>query len=224
MSNGIYIDVTNGANGIASFLFGKNYRVTNVTSPELDYDVDDDDDDDNDYDLSMKTTPSARLTEIVSYVPLFRLRYSLDVSTSSMEQMSKQWERAALRSLNENFRSNSIELSVSTSTAVTDLVSRQARDDAIYLALLFVIFFILVCICLTCQGNRHTSVGHLSLCGLMNFFLSSGATFGLLTLMKIVLIEPMALLVFVLASKTSIDNEHVRVHRLTNLLAMISFS
>lgn len=35
--SGIYLDSLTGANGISSFIFGKNYQVINVTSPEADY-------------------------------------------------------------------------------------------------------------------------------------------------------------------------------------------
>lgn len=195
LSTGIYIDSTDGANGISTFIFGKAYRTANVSAPEVDY-VDEEEEE-----AGMKTSPPAPMTEIVSYVSVFRLRYALNVTTTAMSQLAVQWEREVLRSLNDNFNSTVIDFSASTSTAISDLVSQQAREEGTFLVILFSVFFLFVCSSISIEGTRHTSVGYLSLFGIISFVLSSGATFGLLTVLKISIIEPMALLVFVVASK-----------------------
>jgi hypothetical protein len=69
------------------------------------------------------------------------------------------------------------------------------------MSLMILIFFVLYYFVLTIQGNSHTSVGYLPLCGILSIGLSTGATFGLLSLFQIQIIEPMALLVFIMISK-----------------------
>ena len=199
LSTGIYIDSTDGANGIASFIFGKNYRTANVSAPEVDYE--DDEEDEEGEESRSKTTTPAPMTEIVSYVPLFRLRYALNVSTKEMHQLAVRWEREVLRSLTEDYRTDLLEISASTSTAISDLVSQQAREEGTFLVILFSVFFLFVCASISLQGNARTSVGYLSLCGIVSFVFSSGATFGLLAVLRLSIIEPMALLLFVVASK-----------------------
>lgn len=190
-SRGIYTDSTDGANGISSFIFGKDFRVINVTEEEPDYEDEEEE--------PMKSTSAPRMKEIVSYVRLFRLRYALDVSTDELRRLAMAWERGVLKMLNEDFHSDLIEFSASTSTAISDLVSGLARKEGVFIGILFLIFFILICLFVSFQGDIHTSVGFLSLFGICNFFLSSGTTFGLLTLMKVEILEPMALIVFVIA-------------------------
>ena len=193
ITKGIYVDSMTGANGFASFIFGKSYQRMNVSSADADYD-------DGETQPSMPM-PEALLEEIVSYVPVFRLRYALNASTVEKNQLSVQWERQVLRYLNEEFQSNVIHISASTSTAISDVVTKQARDEAGYLGILFAVFILLVCVSISVQGNSHTSVGYLSLCGIVSLTLSSGATFGVLTVVGIEIIEPMALVVFIIASR-----------------------
>jgi hypothetical protein len=200
--SGIYFDSMTGANGIGSFIFGKDYQVINITSPEEDYDEDEDDDDTED----LTTTKVPSTIEIVSYVPIFRLRYALNVSNDELRHLSMHWEREILRYLNEKFQSTLINFSASTSTAVSDTVGKQARDEGPFITIMLLIFFIFAGFFISIQGNFHTSVGYLSLCGVINLALSSGATFGLLTILKFQIIEPMALIVFVIASKFEYQN------------------
>ena len=195
--SGMYFDSSTGANGISSFIFSKHFRTMNVTLPEADY-VDDEEEVEENVDITTTPPPSK---EIVYYVPIFRLRYSLNVSNDEMQHLSMQWEREALRYLNEIFQSKIITVSASSSTAISDAVSKQARDEGPFMAIMFLTFSIFVCFSISIQGNFHTSVGYLSLCGIISLALSSGATFGLLTVVRVQLIEPMALIVFVVASK-----------------------
>jgi phosphate starvation-inducible membrane PsiE len=196
--SGIYFDSLSGANGISSFIYSKHHQIANVTTPEVDYDEDEGEEEEEVEDSPKKP---ASLTEIVSYVPIFRLRYSLNVSNKEMLHLSMDWEREVLNHLNEKFQSTLINLSVSTSSAVADVVSKQAHDEGPYMAIMLLVFFIFVCFFISIQGNFHTSVGYLPLCGMISLALSSGATFGFLAVIRIQIIEPMALLVFVVASK-----------------------
>ncbi|CAF3642209.1 unnamed protein product [Rotaria sordida] len=201
-SDEIYIDSATGANGISSFIFGKNHQIINVTSPESDY-VDEEEEEKENLDL---TTPPS-LTEIISYVPIFRLRYSLNITTNEFHYLSTKWENEILHYLNEKFQSNLTYLSVSSSTAISDTVSKHARDEGPFTAIMLI------------QGNFHTSVGYLSLFGIISFILSSGATFGLISIFKIQIIEPMSLVVFAVAI---IDCMRVSIlcgeyHRIINL-------
>ncbi|CAF3528012.1 unnamed protein product [Rotaria sp. Silwood1] len=189
----IYFDSSTGANGISSFIFSKHHQFMNVTSPESDYV---DEEEEQEY---LDVTTQATLTEIISYVPIFRLRYSLNVTTNEMRYLSTIWENEVLRYLNEKFQSKLIYLSVSGSTSISDAVSKQARNEGPFIAIMLLIFFIFVCFFISIQGNFHTSVGYLSLCGIISLALSSGATFGLISIFKIQIIEPMALIVFVVA-------------------------
>jgi hypothetical protein len=205
--SGIYVDSFTGANGISSFIFGKNYQVINITLPENDYT-----DGENDETDVSETTTEAPLKEIISYVPLFRLRYSLNISTDEMRSLAMTWERESLRFLNEKFQSKLIILSASSSTAISDAVSKQARDEGVYMTIMLLIFFALVCLSISIEGNFHTSIGYLSLCGIISFTLSSGATFGILSVVRIEIIEPMALIVLVVASKFQFKKRNQNVH------------
>jgi hypothetical protein len=180
--SGIYVDSFTGANGISSFIFGKNYQVINITLPENDYT-----DGENDETDVSETTTEAPLKEIISYVPLFRLRYSLNISTDEMRSLAMSWERS-------------------------DAVSKQARDEGVYMTIMLLIFFALVCLSISIEGNFHTSIGYLSLCGIISFTLSSGATFGILSVVRIEIIEPMALIVLVVASKFQFKKRNQNVH------------
>jgi hypothetical protein len=202
--SGIYFDSMTGANGIGSFIFGKDYQVINITLPEEDYDEDEEQEDGDTEDLTTIKVPST--IEIVSYVPIFRLRYALNVSNDELRHLSMHWEREILRYLNEKFQSTLINFSASTSTAVSDTVGKQARDEGPFITIMLLIFFIFAGFFISIQGNFHTSVGYLSICGVINLALSSGATFGLLTILKFQIIEPMALIVFVIASKFEYQN------------------
>jgi hypothetical protein len=195
--SGIYFDSLTGANGISSFIFGKDHKISNVTAPDVDYE-EEEEEAEEDGDSTKKQTS---LTEIVSYVPIFRLRYTLNVSNDEMRHLSIHWEREVLHYLNEKFQSSSVSLSVSASTAIQDVVSKQARDEGPFMAIMVLVFLIFVCFFTSIQGNFHTSVAYLSLCGIISLALSSGATFGFLSLIKIQIIEPMALLVFIVTSK-----------------------
>ena len=192
--SGIYFDSLTGANGISSFIFGKHHKISNVSAPDVDYEDEEEEDGDS-------TEKETSLTEIVSYVPIFRLRYTLNVSNDEMRHLSIQWEREVSHYLNEKFQSSSVSLSVSASTAIQDVVSKQARDEGPFMAIMVLIFLIFVCFFTSIQGNFHTSVAYLSLCGIISLVLSSGATFGFLSIIKIQIIEPMALLVFIVTSK-----------------------
>ncbi|CAF3212379.1 unnamed protein product [Rotaria sp. Silwood2] len=197
-SHGIYFDSDTGANGLSSFIFSKHHKFINVTSPESDY-VDEEEIEGEEKEEHLDVTTPATLTEIISYVPIFRLRYSLNITTNEMRYLSTIWENEVLRYLNEKYQSKLIYLSVSSSTAISDTVSKQARDEGPFIAIMLLIFFIFVCFSISIQGNFHTSVGYLSFCGIMSLALSSGATFGLISIFRIQIIEPMSLVVFVVA-------------------------
>jgi hypothetical protein len=203
--SGIYFDSLTGANGISSFIFGKNYQVINTTLPEVDYD-DEEEEEENDV-----TTPRS-LREIVSYVPIFRIRYGLNVSNNEMRSLALNWEKEVLRYLNEKFQSKLITLFASTSTSINDAISKQANTEGPFMAIMLLIFFIFVCFFISIQGNFHTSVGYLSFCGIISLALSSGATFGILSLLRIPIIEPMALIVFVIASKLKLFSRIIEMN------------
>jgi hypothetical protein len=209
--SGYYSDTSSGANGIPGFMFGKNYHLINATPFTSDYD---EDEEDGEHD-NMKSTTEIPLEEIISYVPLFRLRYSLNTSTPEMRQLAIRWEREALRYINENYQSLLIDILPSTSTAITDTIANKAHEEGLYMSLMILIFFILSWFFLSIQGNSHTSVGYLPLCGIISIGLSTGATFGLLSLFRIQIIEPMAFLVFIVASKSR-NSTSIRVKKLTH--------
>lgn len=194
--DGIYFDSFTGANGIGPFIFGKVYQVKNVTLAQEDYDDESEGSEDE-----VPVTPE--VTEIISHVPIFRLRYSLNITTDEKRHLSMLWETEAMRYLNENFQSDLISLSVTSSTAISDTVSKQARDEGPFIAIMLLIFIIFACFFVSIQGNFHTSVGYLSIFGIISLILSSGATFGLLSLFQIEIIEPMALIVYVITSQFS---------------------
>jgi len=118
-----------------------------------------------------------------------------------MQQLAIQWERETLRYLNEEYQSTLIDLFPSTSIAIADTITKKAHEEGLYMSLMILIFLILYYLFLSIQGNFHTSVGYLPFCGIISIGLSTGATFGLLTLFRIQIIEPMALLVFVVIRK-----------------------
>ena len=194
---GYYFD-SSGASGVPGFMFGKNYHLTNATPLTSDYE--EDEEEDKEY-HNLKSTIETPLQEIISYVPLLRLRYSLNTSTSEMHQLAVRWEREALRYINENYQSSLINILPSTSTVLTDTIAKKAHEEGLYMSLMILIFFVLCWFFLSIQGNSHTSVGYLPLCGIISIGFSTGATFGLLSLLRIQIIEPMALLVFIVASK-----------------------
>jgi hypothetical protein len=192
--SGIYFDSLTGANGIASFIFGKDYQVINITSSGVDYDDEEEEEEEEESNVPVST-------EIISHIPIFRLRYSLNVSNDQMRSLSINWEREIIHYLNEKFQSKLINVFPSTSISITDSISKQAHHDGPFMAIMLLIFFIFVCFLISIQGNSHTSVGYLSICGIISLVLSSGATFGLLSIFRIQIIEPMTLLVCVIASK-----------------------
>ncbi|CAF3683305.1 unnamed protein product [Adineta steineri] len=195
--NGYYVHLPSGANGIPAFMFGKDYNLTNRKPITDDYE--DEDEQENDKHTTAKINIEQPLEKIISYVPVLRLRYTLNTSTPDMYQLAIRWEREALRFLNEEYKSMLIDILPSTSTAIKDTIMKKAHDEGLYMSLVIVIFFILVCFFLSIQGNTHTSVGYLPICGLFSIALSTGATFGILSLFRIQIIEPMALLVFIIA-------------------------
>ncbi|CAF0960618.1 unnamed protein product [Adineta ricciae] len=195
--SGYYFDTT-GANGIPEFMFGKDYRMTNATSSMVDYDEEEEEEEYNDQNHT-PTMHHATSEKIITYVPVFRLRYTMNTSTPERRQLAILWEREALRYLNQEYRSEILEILPSTSTAIADAIVEKAHGEGLYMSIMLLIFIILVCLCVTIQGNFHTSVGYLPLCGILSIALSTGATFGILSMCRIKIIEPMALLVFVVA-------------------------
>ena len=200
-----YFD-TSGANGIPGFMFGKDYQLTNATESQSEY-TDDEDEDDNDAAAATGEHVAANPVQIISHVSLLRLRYSLNTSTPEMRQLALQWEREVYRYLNEEYHSELIDLFPSISTVITETITKEAHEEGLYMCLMILIFFVLFYLLLTIQGNTHTSVGYLPLFGILSIGLSTGATFGLLSLFQIQIIEPMALLVFVMISKLIYSNK-----------------
>lgn len=200
--NGYFLD-GDGANGIPDFIFGKHYRVINVTVAESDYDEEIENQVLNEVGIttssSIDVEPS--MLQIISYVPLFRLRYALKSSTPEWHRLAVEWERAALKFLNENYQSKFLDLSVSTSTAIPDAIAKKSHEEGLYLAIVLLTFFALVFILSSLQGNRLTSLGLFPICVLLNIALATGATFGLLTVLQVQIIEPMALIVLVVSRK-----------------------
>jgi hypothetical protein len=189
--HGYYYDASSGANGIPEFMFGKDYQLINATKINSDYE------DQDDSEEILETS----FEEIISYVSLIRLRYSLNTTTNEMQQLAIEWEREVLRYLNEEYKSILIDLFPSTSTAISETITKKAHEEGLYMTLMIVIFFIVYYLVLSIQGNFHTSIGYLPFCGLIGIGLSTGATFGVLSIFRIQLIEPMALLVFIVISK-----------------------
>ena len=192
--NGYYFDWS-GAYGIPGFMFGNGYRTTHESVPSY-YEYESSEEQD---DLAIATEKS--LEEIISYVPLLRLRYSLNISTSEMRQLAIKWERATMRYLIEEHHSELIIVLPFTSTAIADSITKKAHEEGLYMSLMMLIFFILVTFFLSIQGNIHTSVGYLPLCGIISTGLSTGATSGLLALFNIPIIEPMFVLLFLVLGK-----------------------
>ena len=110
-----------------------------------------------------------------------------------------KWEKAVSRYLIEEFHSELISVSFTTSTSISDIVTKQARDEGPFMTIILFMFFIFVCFSISIQGNFYTSVGYLPIGGIISLILSSGATFGLLSIMKIQIVEPLALMIVVLA-------------------------
>ena len=197
--NGYYFDPS-GANGIPEFMFGENYQISNVTEMNSDY-VDQDEE-------PTEILP-AKFEQIISHVSLYRLRYSLNTTTDQMKQLAVEWERQILKYLNENYHSDLIDIFPSTSTAIPDIVTKKSHEEGLFLTLMIVVFFIFYYFFLSIQGNFHTSVGYLPFCGILSIGLSTGATFGILTIFRIQIIEPMALLVFVVISKLTKKKKYI---------------
>lgn len=189
---GYYFD-TSGANGVPAFMFGKNIQLINATQTQSDYQDEDEDEDED-------QTIEATLERIISHVSVLRLRYSLNVSTAEMRQLAIQWEYDAYRYLIEEYHSGLIDLFPSISTVLTETITKKAHAEGLYICFMVLIFFVLFHLFLSVQGNAHTSLGYLPLCGILNIGLSTGATFGILSLCGIPIIEPMTLLVFILIS------------------------
>jgi len=175
-------------------MFGKDYHFINKTPINLDYEEHEEHNDSRE--IIETSSP-----QIISHVSLFRLRYSLNISTIEMQQLAIEWERKALRYLNEEYQSTLIDLFPSTSTAISDTITKKAHEEGLYMSLMILIFLIIYYLLLSIQGNLHTSVGYLPFCGIISIGLSTGATFGLLTIFRIQIIEPMTLLVFVIIRK-----------------------
>jgi len=175
-------------------MFGKDYHLINFTQINSDYEENEENDD-------LRENIPVTSEKIISYVSLFRLRYSLNTSTIEMRQLAIQWERELLRYFNEEYQSKLIDVFSLTSTAIADTITKKAHEEGLYMTLIILIFFILYSFFLSIQGNFHTSVGYLPFCGIISIGLSTGATFGLLSLFGIQLIEPMTLLVFIVISK-----------------------
>lgn len=173
-------------------MFGKNIQLINATQTQSDYQ---DDEDDNDEVIE------ATMERIISHASVLRLRYSLNTSTSEMRQLAIQWEYESYRYLLEEYQSELIDLYPSISTVLTETITKKAHAEGLYMCFMVLIFSVLFHLFLGVQGNAHTCVGYLPFCGILNIGLSTGATFGILTLCRIPIIEPMALLVFVLISK-----------------------
>ena len=196
-----YFDTT-GANGIPAFMFGKNIRLINVTQAPSDYvDEEEEEEQGKDADNTSTVTVETTVDTVISYVPLLRLRYSLNVSTDEMRRLAIQWEYEIYRYLTEEYHSELIDIFPSISTVMTETITKKAHVEGIYVSSMIFIFFILYHLFLSVQGNAHTSVGYLPFCGILSIALSTGATFGILSLLRIPIIEPMALLVFVVVSK-----------------------
>lgn len=196
--HGYFFD-RSGANGIPAFMFGKHFQVINETPLVSDYEEEPEDKTDGDAQIEPVEAPPVR--QIISNVSVFRLRYSLNTSTDERRQLAIEWEREVFRYLNEEYQSTLIDLFVSTSTAITDSIEKKAHEEGILMSIMLLIFFVLFCIFSSIQGNALTSLGLLPLFGLISITLSTGATFGLLSLCRVQIIEPMAFLVFLVASK-----------------------
>lgn len=210
-ANGYYVD-NHGANGIVPFIFGKNYKIINATLTDADYE------DDEEISNVSQLTTTTNVVQIISHVPLFRLRYSLKSSTFESKQLALKWERKAMEFLTEHYQSSLIELAVSTSNSINETVTKKAHAEGIFLALTFVLFLVFVHFLSSIEGNRLTSVGFLPIFGLISIVLSTGTTFGFLTLFQVEIVEPMALIVFAVAIFESMRISIVcgEYHRLIN--------
>jgi hypothetical protein len=204
-AHGYYFDPS-GANGIPAFMFGKDFQLANET-PIVPDDYEEEPEQKSDGD-SHVVPP---VVQIISHVSVFRLRYSLDTSTDERRQLAIDWEREVFRYLSEEYQSTLIDLFVSTSTAITDSIEKKAHEEGILLSVMLLIFFVLVCIFCSLQGNMLTSLGLLPLFGIISMALSTGATFGLLSICRVQIIEPMAFLVFLVASKIERKGMFIRL-------------
>ena len=197
--NGYYID-SSGANGIPAFMFGKVVQLTNSTPTGTDYE-DDEDDVPGHGSTIIPVDVETPVRQTITYVPVLRMRYALNTSVPLMRQLAADWEREALRYLTEEYRSNLITILPSSAAAINESVTKNAHAEGLFLGIVMLIFLILVCGFLSVEGNLHTSVGCLPFCGIISIALSTGASFGLLTVFRIQIVEPLALLAFILASK-----------------------
>lgn len=199
--SGYYVDSSSGANGLASFIFGKYHQVINTTLPTDDYD--DVEEEEEEETVDDVTTPSP-IISIVSYVPVFRLRYALNSSNQEMLTLGLKWEKELYSYLTQKYQSKLIKLSVSASTSIADTINKQAHHEGPYMTIMLLVFFIFVCLFISLQGNFQTSVGYLSLFGIISLALSTGATFGFISLIRIQIIEPMALIIAAIACKLNL--------------------
>ena len=172
--DGLFIDAVTSSNGVLGFLFGKTYQIINATDSTLDYE---------DHEEQSEITP-VKIEEIISHASLLRLRYTLNISTEQMKQHALEWERQILKYLTEDYQSNLIEIYPSTSTALPDMIKKTSEDEGVYLALMILVFMIVYHIVVSFQGNSHTSIGYLPFFGIISTILSTGSTFGILTLCK----------------------------------------
>lgn len=179
-----------GANGVIKFMFGNTFQIINASENTADYE-------DPENEEQTEIVP-VKFNEIVSHSSLLRLRYTLNISTEEMKQNSLEWERQIIKHLTEDFQSDLIEIYPSTSTALSDLIKKKSEDEGIYLALMILVFMVIYHLVVSFQGNFHTSTGYLPFLGIVSTILSTGSTFGVLTLCQIEIIEPMALLVLVM--------------------------
>lgn len=194
--DGIHVDSLTAANGIESFIFGRNRQTKFIDPPAVDYEEDTNEEETD-------AEPPQKI-EVFSYAPLFRLRYALNVTTESSMSIARRWERKAFQFLTKKYSSDIIELSVSTSSAISDTVTEKAREEGSLFIWLFIPFLCLITIFIGCQGNQKTSFGLLTVPIIATNVLTAGSTFGLLNALNISIIEPMALIIVPMTSKVQI--------------------
>ncbi|CAF3931945.1 unnamed protein product, partial [Didymodactylos carnosus] len=92
-----------------------------------------------------------------------------------------------------------LDIYASVSTIINSEITKYARLDAKSVGIMIIIFFLCTCLWIGIEGNWVTSVGYLPLFGIIGYALSTGAAFGFLTLCKMSLLEPMTMLMLVVA-------------------------
>ncbi|CAF0972507.1 unnamed protein product [Didymodactylos carnosus] len=186
---GIYYD--SGLTGYRNFMFGKNYNVEDL--------IEDYHDDEDDVNITTILPVKQEEKKIISYAPLFRLRYNLNTINESMKQLALEWEKLIIENLtlvDEKF--NQLNIYTSVSTTVNSEISKYARLEAKSIGIMIIVFFLCTCFCVGIEGNWLTSVGYLPLFGIIGYALSTGATFGFLSLCKMSLLEPMTMLALII--------------------------